>query len=83
MVARQPVGPDATEEKQDDDRDLARRKHDPDVRRRAVQRVQDREGERDGRHRAAKARRRLADEQKPELPLAERAETTHDARLSQ
>jgi hypothetical protein len=68
VVTGETVSPDAAEEQQDDDGDLPRSEHDPEVRGRAGQ-VEHGEGERHGRHRAARHRDRAAREEEPELAV--------------
>jgi len=79
-VARRAVGPDAADEDEEDLGDPDRGEHDAQVRRRAVQVVEDCECERDRSERAAEERYGAAEEEEAELALAERAEAAQAAR---
>jgi hypothetical protein len=70
---RQPVGDHAADEQEDDERERPRRQHEAEVRRR-VREVQDRERERDADHPVAEQRRRLAEEQAPEVAVPQDVE---------
>jgi len=70
-VAREAVGPDPADQHEDHERDGLRGEDIPEVRLRSGQ-VEDGERERDDRERVAGDRDRPAEEEKPELPLAER-----------
>ena len=72
-MPREPVGPDSSDEQEDHLRQGARRQDEAEVGLRAGQ-VEDCERERHGCERVADERRRPAEEQEPEAPLAERAE---------
>ena len=71
-VARQPVGPDAADQDEDDLREPGRRQDEAEVGRRAVEVVEDGERERDRCDRAAEVATRPTGEEKPELALAKR-----------
>ena len=71
-MAREPVGPDPADEQEDHLRDRARREDEAEVGLRAGQ-VEDGERERDVRERVADERGRSAEEEEPELALAQRA----------
>jgi hypothetical protein len=73
-VPRQPVGPHAPDEHEHDLRRPPGGEHDPERRRRAIEIVEDREGERDRGDRAARERDGAAEEEEAELALAERLE---------
>ena len=73
QLPRQSIGPHAAGQHQGDVRDGERRKHDPQVRRRATD-LQHREGDRHEDQRVAGRRGGLADPQQPELRLGQRAQ---------
>ena len=73
------VGPDAADEDEEDLRQPDPGEHDAERGGRAVQVVEHRERERDRRECAAEQRRGAAEEEQPELLLAERAEPAHAA----
>ena len=70
-VARQPVGPDAADQQEADQRHRVAREHDPDVARRAD--VRDVDRERDEDQPVAECARALAEQQQPEVAVTEQA----------
>ncbi len=76
-MAWQAVREDAAEEQEHDGGHLPRGQDEPEVGRGAMERVENRERERDRCHRAAEPRCRLSDEEEPKLALAQRAEPAH------
>jgi hypothetical protein len=81
-MPRETVGPHTAEEEERDHGNLPRRQDEAQVGRGSVQRDEHGECQRDRCHRAPEARRCLTDEEKAELPLAQRAEAAQ-VRFSQ
>jgi hypothetical protein len=81
-VPRQPVGPDAANEQEEELRKRPRREHETEIRLRTGD-VENGECERDRRHRATEDRRCAAGEEQPELAVAERCERGHARCFSQ
>ena len=76
-AARHAVRPDARGQDEERHRHDLRGEHDPELRGRAVEPVEDREGERDRQQRVAEHRDGLAPEEQPEVAVAKDGDVAH------